>query len=297
MFNLRKILDQKENPRYRELFITLSMIKRNKFALVALGVIITTYLIAAVAPIIAPYDPYEQNLDNRLAKPSKEHLLGTDQLGRDIFSRLLHGSRISLSLGIVIVVISSAIGIPLGAVAGYYGGKVDEALMRITDLFMSWPSLVFAMLLAYILGRGMVSVFVALSLVYWTRIARLVRGTVLSEREKEYAIAAKVLGKNDFQILFNEILPNSIQPIMVMATMRLGTAIVSAAGLSFIGVGIQPPRPEWGLMISRGRMFLRQNPYYAIVPGIVIMIVVLAFNILGDTLRDALDPQLRRAIR
>lgn len=292
----RKIawLVEKEEPRFRELKFTLRMIKKSKLTIAAIGVIIAFYLVAVFSPYIVPYDPFELNIKIKLTGPSSEHLLGVDQLGRDILSRLIYGTQISMVVGIVVVGISVAIGLPLGSISGYLGGKVDELLMRITDMFMAFPGLTLAMVMAYVLGRGLFSAIVGLSMVRWTTTARLVRGVVLSEKEKEYVMAARALGKSDLQILFGEILPNCIHPIIVSSMMSLGTTIISVAGLSFVGVGIQPPIPDWGVMISEGRQYLMDQPLFATVPGLLIILLVLAFNIVGDTLRDAMDPALRR---
>jgi len=294
----RKIpwLIEREEPRFRELKFTLRMIKKSKITIVAIGVIITFYMVAVFSPYIVPYDPFDINVKIKLTGPSREHLLGVDQLGRDIVSRLIYGTQISMVVGIVVVGISIVIGVPLGSISGYLGGKVDEALMRFTDMIMAFPGLTLAMVMAYVLGRDLFSAIVGLAMVTWTTTARLVRGVVLSEKEKEYVTAARALGKRDLQILFGEILPNSIHPIIVSSMMSLGTTIISVAGLSFVGVGIQPPIPDWGVMISEGRQFLMDQPLFATVPGVLIIIMVLAFNIVGDTLRDALDPALRREI-
>ncbi|MDA4122657.1 MAG: ABC transporter permease, partial [Thaumarchaeota archaeon] len=246
------------------------------------------------APYLSPYNPDTQHLFQRFQGPTWAHLLGLDDLGRDILSRLIWGSRISMIVGLIVVALSTAIGLPLGAIAGYYGKWVDEVIMRFTDIVIAFPGIVLAILFAYILGRGPIAAFVALSLVNWTGIARIIRGVVLLEKEKEYATAAKIVGKNGFSILFGEILPNSIQPVIVWASLSIGSAIVSLAGLSFIGVGVQPPTADWGSMVSEGYVSIIQDPLLAIVPGLVIVIVSLSFNILGDSLQDALDPQLRR---
>ena len=286
-----------ESPRVREFLFTLAIIKRSKVNLAALGIIATFYLMAIFAPWLTPYDPTKVDVTNKLAMPSLEHPLGTDHLGRDVLSRLIYGARTSMFIGIVVVVTQSIIGILVGLTAGYAGGKLDELLMRITDMFMAFPRLILAMLFAYILGRGIFSATFALSLVGWTSVARLVRSVAIVEKEKEYVTAAKVLGKSDFQILFGEILPNALHPVMVTATLGIGGTIVIAAGLSFIGVGVQPPTPDWGVMISDGYRFLMDQPWVALSPGVLIMLAVLGFNILGDALRDALDPRLRREIR
>jgi ABC-type dipeptide/oligopeptide/nickel transport system permease subunit len=260
-------------------------------------VIVGFALIAIFAPYISPYNPNTQNILQRLQGPSYAHPLGLDELGRDVLSRLIWGSQISLLVGVIVVVLSIGIGLPVGAISGYFGGVVEEVLMRLTDIVMSFPGIVLAILFAYVMGRGPIAAFVALSLVSWTTIARIMRSLVLVEKEKDYVTAARVVGKGNFRILFGEILPNSIQPVIVWSTLMMGNAIVSLAGLSFIGVGVQPPTADWGVMVAEGYGFIVDNPLVAITPGIVIIIVALCFNIIGDSLQDALDPQLRRAMQ
>jgi peptide/nickel transport system permease protein len=281
------------SPSFREWSFTFRMMTRSKLTVVAIVVVIGTYLVAIFAPYLSPYNP-NHITSTLFAPPSWAHPLGTDDVGRDVLSRLIWGSRISMIVGIIVVVLSTAIGLPVGAIAGYFGKAVDEVLMRITDVFIAFPGIVLAIMFAYILGKGPIAAFIALSLVNWTGIARIVRGVVLLEKEKEYTTAAKVIGKNSFSILFGEILPNSIQPVIVWSSLSIGSAIVSLAGLSFIGVGVQPPTADWGSMVAEGYTFIIQDPLLAVVPGLVIVVVCLAFNIIGDSLQDALDPQLRR---
>jgi ABC-type dipeptide/oligopeptide/nickel transport system permease subunit len=284
-----------QSPRFKEWAFTFDMMRRSKLVLLAMAVVVGSYAIALLAPYISPYDPNAQNLALTFGRPSLAHPFGLDELGRDILSRIIWGSRVSMLIGIIIVVLSIAIGLPLGAIAGYYGKWVDEVIMRITDIVISFPGIVLAVLFAYLLGRGPVAAFIALSLVNWPAVARIIRGVVLLEKEKEYAIAAKVVGKGNLKILFDEILPNSIQPVIVWSSLSLGSAIVSLAGLSFIGVGVQPPTADWGSMVAEGNEFILHEPLLAIIPGIVIIIVCLSFNMIGDSLQDALDPQIRRA--
>ena len=287
----------RESPRFREFLFTVNIIRRSKMNLVSLGIILAFYLMAILAPWISPHDPTKVDLAQKLVNPNSVYLLGTDELGRDLLSRLVYGARTSMLIGIVVVVTQSVIGTIFGLFAGYVGGKVDEIIMRVTDIFMAFPRLILAMLFAYILGRGLFSATFAISLVGWTSTARLIRSVVIVEKEKEYVTAAKAVGKRDHQILIDEILPNSLHPLMVTATLGIGGTIVLAAGLSFIGVGVQPPTPDWGVMISDGLRFMLDKPWIAISPGILIILAVLAFNILGDALRDALDPRLRRERR
>jgi peptide/nickel transport system permease protein len=288
------VIELAESPRLREWAFTFRMMRRSKLTVVALGVVVATYLIAILAPYLSPYQPNVQHLSLQFQPPTSAHPFGLDELGRDILSRLIWGSRISMIVGIIVVLLSTVIGLPLGAIAGYFGGKIDEVIMRITDIVIAFPGIVLAILFAYILGKGAIAAFIALSLVNWTGIARITRGVVLLEKEKEYTTAARMVGKNSFSVLFGEIIPNSVQPVIVWASLSIGNAIVSLAGLSFIGVGVQPPTADWGSMVAEGYAYLIQDPTLAIIPGLVIIIVSLSFNIIGDGLQDALDPQLRR---
>jgi peptide/nickel transport system permease protein len=217
-------------------------------------------------------------------------------MGRDILSRTLYGARASIFASIGVVGLSLAIGVPLGAVSGYFGRRVDEILMRTTDIIMSFPGVTLAMLLAYSMGRGIFSAAFALGLVGWTTTARIVRSVVLSEKERDYVTAARVVGKKDFRILFSEVMPNCLYPVIVDAMIRMGTTIIALAGLSFIGVAVQPPDPDLGVAVSEGRLYIMDYPMLSILPGVVILAVVLAYNMIGDRLRDALDPRLRREI-
>lgn len=288
-------MTKKPRPRLREIALTVRMIKKDKLTLVAIGVIVSFYIIAISAPWLAT-NPYALDTGNRLAALSGTHPLGTDDVGRDVLSLLIIGTQTSVYVGVVIVALVVIIGVPVGAVAGYLGGKFDELLMRITDMFMSFPDLLLAMVFAFSLGRGIIAAVVGISLVFWTQNARLVRSTVILEKEKEYVTAARVLGKSGFRILFGEILPNSIHPVICSAALLMGNAIIEVAALSFLGVGIQPPLVDWGVMIARGRNYLLGQPMMSIVPGILIMLNVFSYNLVADSLRDALDPHLRREL-
>jgi peptide/nickel transport system permease protein/oligopeptide transport system permease protein len=225
--------------------------------------------------------------------PAQKPLLGTDNLGRDIAQRIVHGARISLYVGIVVELISLLIGIPLGAIAGYYGGKIDDIIMRFTDIMLSFPSLLLAMAVMTILGRDIINVFIALGIVSWPTIARIVRGQFISIRESEYVEASVAVGCSNARIIIKHILPNTLAPIIVYTSLGMASAIMSEAGLSFIGIGVRPPMPSWGSIINDGFQFALYYPHLWLVPGIVIALVVLAFNFLGDGLRDALDPRLK----
>jgi peptide/nickel transport system permease protein len=266
-----------------------------KSPLTILGLLLIAILVftAIFAPYLAPYDPYKINPKDRLQAPSAEHLCGTDTAGRDIFSRIIHGSRISIRIGLSVVVAASVIGTLIGLVSGFFGGRIDEFIMRITDVFLSIPYLVLAMAIAAALGPNLKNTIIALSIVWWPIYARLIRGQTLLVREAVYVEAAKGLGAGNGRILFKHILPNAISPVIVQASLDLGNAILLAASLSFIGLGAQPPTPEWGAMISMGKNFLRDSWWYPTFPGIAILLTVLAFNLLGDGIRDLLDPKLK----
>lgn len=274
-----------------------SLIKFFKNPLNVIGVLIVFAMIftAVMAPWIAKADPVAIFMSNKLLSPGPGHILGTDEMGRDIFSRIVYGARISLQVGIEVVASAVLIGVTLGGISGYFGGWIDEMIMRITDMFLSFPSLILAMAVAAALGPTLTNAVLAVSLTWWPWYTRLVRGQVLALRQFEYVEAARALGNRDMKIIFKHILPNCISPIIVQATMDIGFAIQLTAGLSFIGLGAQPPTPEWGAMISTGRQYLLSHWWYPTFPGIAILITVLGFNLLGDGLRDFLDPKMRRA--
>lgn len=257
-------------------------------------VIITLFVIAAIAaPIVAPYEPNKQNLAVKLQGPTAEHLLGTDQLGRDVFSRIIWGARISLTVGLVIVISASIFGTIVGMIAGYWGGWTDDGLMRITDIFFAFPALILAMAIAGALDPSINNAMIAIAVVTWPVYARLVRAQVLQLRKKEFVEAAESTGASSFRIISRHLLPNSLSPLLVQASFDMGGAILIAAGLSFIGFGAQPPLAEWGVMVSDGRKYVTTHPWLPLFPGLAILFVVAAFNLIGDGLRDALDPRLR----
>jgi peptide/nickel transport system permease protein len=268
-------------------------ILRSPLATAGLVLIIIFAAGALLAPVIAPYDPLDQILISRLKPPSLEHLLGTDQLGRDVFSRMLFGARISLTIGLAVVASASAFGTLVGLMAGYSGGLVGEVLMRFTDIFFAFPPLILAMAIAGALGPSLNNAMIAIAVVTWPVYARLVRGQVLSLREREFVIAARSIGSSTPRILLRHLLPNTLAPILVQASFDMGGAILAAAGLSFIGFGAQPPTPEWGVMISEGRKFISTQPWLSLFPGLAILFTVAAFNLIGDGVRDVLDPRLR----
>lgn len=268
--------------------------KRNKLAMVGLVIICILIFVAIFADFIAPYGFSEQHLDNAFAKPNPNNLFGTDNLGRDIFSRVVYGSRISLKVGFISVGIAATIGILIGAITGYYGGRVDNILMRFIDILQSIPDILLAIAILAALGPGLANLMIAVGIAAIPGYARIVRSSVLSIRDMEFIEAAKANGSSDFRIIFKHIIPNCLAPIIVQATLGVAYAIINAAGLSFIGLGLEPPTPEWGAMLSDGRSFIRDFPHMTIFPGLAIVTTIFALNVLGDGLRDALDPKLKR---
>ena len=273
----------------------LRMCRQNKLAAFSALVILLIILAAVLAPVLAPYGEAEQDLLNRLAPPSAAHWLGTDELGRDVFSRILYGSRMSLVIGILPTIISMVVGILLGLVAGYFRGAADYVIMRVADVMLSFPSLLLAMVVMYTLGSSSVSILVALSMVNWASVARVVRSHTLSLKEAEYVEAARSIGVNDWVIMFRHILPNCIPSLIVLFTLNVPSAILSESSLSFLGIGVQPPDASWGLMVNQSKQFLFTHPWLSLAPSLAIMLVVLAFNFLGDGLRDVLDPYMKNA--
>ena len=262
-----------------------------RIGMVIVGIIV---IAAILAPVVDPYDPkLDADLENARQPPSWEHIFGTDRLGRDIFRRIVHGASLSLSVGVVAVFTSGTIGTMLGLVSGYWGRWVDMVIMRIMDILMAFPAMLLAIAIVAVRGTGIFNTVIAISVVGVPGYARLVRSMVLSIREREYITAARMVGVRNLRIILRHILPNSLAPIIVSATMGIGGAILTAAALGFLGLGAQPPTPEWGAMISDGVPFLRQAPHLVFFPGMAIMLSVLGFNLLGDGLRDALDPQMQ----
>ena len=273
---------------------TWRRLRRQRLAMVGGGILFLLLFVALCAPVLAPHDPMEQNLYARLQPPSLDHPLGTDDFGRDILSRIIYGSRISLRVGVASITAALLVGTLLGLWAGYWGGWVDTLIMRCMDLLLAFPSILLAIAIVAVVGPGIDNAIMAVSVVLNPQFARLVRSTVLTVRETAYIEAARALGAGPMRILFFGILPNCTAPIIVQTTLGLGTAILDAAGLSFLGLGAQPPMPEWGAMLAGGRELLFEAPWVMTFPGLAIFIVVLAINLFGDGLRDALDPKTVR---
>jgi peptide/nickel transport system permease protein len=283
---------QTKKKKDRTFVTTMKRLLKNKLAIIGLIIILLQVLMAIAAPVITIHSPFKQNLaQSELPLFSEGHFLGTDNFGRDLWSRIVYGARISLLVGITAVGLGLAGGVTLGLIAGYYR-KLDGIIMRIVDLLFAFPGILLAMLIIAVLGTSLVNVAIAISIWSIPTCARIVRGSVLSVKKQEYVQAMKSLGASDFRILVKHILPNCSAPIIVFATMRMATAILSTASLSYLGLGAQPPTPEWGAMISQGQDFMWTSPHMTIVPGIAIMLIVFAFNVVGDGLRDALDPNM-----
>ncbi len=269
-------------------------LKKNKLAVAGLLILAVMLLVMVFANQIVSYDvAVKQDLVNKLQPPGNGHIMGTDSFGRDIFARIIHGSRISLSIGFISVALSLLAGGAVGALAGFYGGKTDIILMRFMDMFLAMPSMLLAICIVSVLGPGMVNLLLAISLSSIPRFAVIVRSSVLTIKNSEFVEAARAAGAGTFRIIVRHILPNSMGPIIVQATLSMGGVILTASSLSFIGLGVMPPQPEWGAILTEGKEYIRESPYLVMFPGIAIMTSVLALNFLGDGLRDALDPRLK----
>lgn len=281
----------------KELFFEL---KKNKGSMIGIIIIILATVIALFAPLIAPHDPTHIYSDYLRLPPSftaggnPQFFFGTDDLGRDLLSRLIYGSQISLAVGFAVVVISLVIGTFMGVIAGYYGGFIDKTIMRITDLIMSLPSILFAIVIVAVLGPGITNAIVAVSIVAIPNFVRIIRAQVMVEKSRQYVSAAKLFGAGNFRIMFIEILPNCMAPLIVQASLGFSDGILNCAALGFLGLGAQAPMSEWGTMLSDARIYIESSPWMVTLPGLCILIVVLSFNLLGDGLRDALDPRLKK---
>ena len=286
----KKVKVKKNNYRIVAIFRHL---RKNKLAMAGMIVIIILLLVAAFGPYIMPFEYFEQNPQSILVLSSREHPLGTDQLGRDILSRLIYGTRISLTMGVSVVFAGAVIGIAMGCIAGFYGGRTDNYIMRFLDIYQSIPTILLAIALATVMPPGLRSTVIALSVASFPRYARLIRASILQVRRLEYIEAARAINASNKRILLRHVLPNAFSPMIVFLTMNIGAAILVTASLGFLGLGAQPPLPEWGTMLAGGRGLMRDHPTLVLYPGAMIMISALAFNVFGDGLRDALDPRLK----
>jgi len=270
--------------------------QQNPLSIVGLLLILFMLVVAATGPLFIPYPSDVTgaiHIDKRLKPPSRDHYFGTDEVGRDIFSRVVAGSRLSLGVGVIVLVIATGIGVTLGTIAGYFGGRVETLIMRITDVFLTIPGLILAMAISAALGPGIPNVMLAISLVWWPGYCRLMRAVVLSLKEQAFVEAARTVGVRESRVIFRHLLPNAVSPIIVKASMDFGFAVLTTASLGFIGLGAQPPTPDWGKMLADGRRYLPEAWWYSTFPGLAIFLIVLGFNLLGDGLRDILDPRLR----
>ena len=284
-------------PRIKEIRFSFYLLKKNKLTLAAFYVIVTLIVLAVLAPYVIPYPSHisdEANVANKLLPPSREFLFGTDELGRDIFSRVIYGIRISLTTAILAVGLAIIIGVPLGAIAGTIGGWADEVIMRITDIFLSFPPLLLAIAIVSIVGSSLNNAIMAIALSWWPWYTRLVRGQAVSLKERKFIQAAEAIGTSKWKIIFSHVVPNTISPVIVQASMDMGGVILTIASLSFLGLGAQAPTPEWGLMINTSRNYFLNAWWYSIFPGLAIFITVLVFNLLGDGFREIMDPKTRK---
>ncbi len=267
---------------------------RNRAAIAGAGIVAVFVFLAVLAPILVPYNPIQGNLNDRLQPPGATHWLGTDELGRDLLSRILYGARVSLQIQVVAVVLALIVGLALGSVGGYLGGHVDNVIMRAMDVLLAFPGIFLALGIIAALGPGLLNLMLAAGISSVPQFARIVRASILSLKEREFVEAALALGSGSNRIMFRHLLPNCMAPIIVQSTLRMATVLLTASGLSFLGLGVQPPTPEWGAMLSNARSYLIVAPHVATIPGVAIMIVVVGFNLFGDGLRDTLDPRLRQ---
>jgi peptide/nickel transport system permease protein len=272
--------------------ITLRRLRRSHTAMVGLTIVLFLLLVAALADVLAPYGPTQTTPDS-MAPPTWQHPMGTDLLGRDVLSRIIHGSRVSIYVGVVATVLGTILGVPLGLVAGFYGGRLDNLIMRLMDVLLAFPIFLLAIVIMVILEPSTMNVVLALAIVRVPILARIVRGSVLSVKENEYIEAVKALALTQTRVLGRHVLPNCLAPIIVTSTLNIGTAIIIEASLSFLGLGTQPPTPTWGWDLKQNLTLIEINPWITLFPGLAILVTVLAFNLLGDGLRDALDPRLK----
>jgi peptide/nickel transport system permease protein len=288
---------RQQRARFEEYGLMWRALRRDWLAMISLVIVLFFLVVAIFAPYLTPYPEQgrgEPNIAQKLQAPSREHPMGTDRLGRDLLARVIFGARSSLSIGFLVVAIGVVIGMPLGAIAGYFGGWVDEVIMRLTDVFLSFPPLLLAIAIAAALGPSFVNAMIAISIVWWPWYTRIVRAQTLSLKERAFVEAARGIGVRGPTIITRHILPNVVTPILVQATIDIGAAILTGATLSFLGLGVQPPSADWGKMVDVGRAYMLVAPWYATFPGLAIFLVALSMNLLGDGLRDVLDPRTRR---
>jgi peptide/nickel transport system permease protein len=286
---------RRAEARWRYLRDTYILWRRNRLMVVGTAIICGLLLVALLAPFLATHNPYEQTLNNRLSSPSGQQLFGTDGLGRDIFSRVVFGARVTLTIALLVAAISTPLGMLIGIVAGYLGGVVDEILMRLADIFLAFPRLILAIAFAAALGPGVENAIIAIAIAHWPSYARLARAETLNVRNNDYIQAMRVLGAGNLRIMAGHVAPMCLSSIIVRMSLDMGTIILTAAGLGFLGLGAQPPMPEWGLMVADGRQFLVDQWWVSTLPGLAILVVVMGFNLLGDGIRDVLDPRQRQA--
>lgn len=292
--SVAKVRPKRSSPRVEFYKGVWKRLRKNKAAVVGGGLILFFILTGLIGPYLTLLDPNTTNVLNKLKPPSANHWFGTDNYGRDIFTRIIHGMSLTLKVGFYSVALGGSIGVFLGIISGYYGGILDTIIMRIMDILLAFPGILLALAIISVLGGSLTNVIIAVAVFSVPAFARIVRGSTLSVRKLEYIDAIKALGASDARIIFKHILPNVMSPIIVQVTLRIATAILTASGLAFLGLGAKPPTPEWGAMLSAGRAFMKDTPHVVLFPGIMIVLVVLAFNIFGDGLRDALDPKMNK---
>jgi peptide/nickel transport system permease protein len=269
---------------------------RNPLGATGVTVVALVTLVAVLAPVLAPYDPYSQYAGRELVRPLSQHVLGSDELGRDTLSRLIYGTRLSLLVGIVSVALGAGVGVTTGLVAGYWGGWLEAALMRVWDAVLAFPAILLGIAVATVLGPGLVNAALAVGIVNIPQFSRISRASALAEKEKDYVQAARASGLGDFRIVFRHVLPNTVAPLLIQATLAMACAVLLEAGLSFLGLGAQPPEPSWGSMLNSSRSYLREAPWYGIFPGLALSLLLLGLNFLADAVRDALDPRQKHLI-
>ncbi len=289
------ILQQRRAAKIRYFKDSFVLWRRNRLMIIGTLIIAFLILVAAFAPVLATHDPYDQILSDRLSPPSMQYLFGADSLGRDIYSRVVHGARVTLSIAFLVAFISTPVGMVIGVLAGYFGGAVDEILMRMSDVFLAFPKLILAIAFAAALGPGVENAIVAIAVANWPSYARLARAETLTVRNNDYIQVIRTIGASNLRIMVGHILPMCLSSIIVRMSLDMGTIILTAAGLGFLGLGAQPPMPEWGLMVSDGRQFLVDQWWVSTLPGCAILIVVMGFNLMGDGIRDLLDPHQRQS--